>query len=121
MTYRGIELEQVLLVIQRVILLASVGIIGEGTEFSVGAPEKQVDTNDNAGTVESYTFDYEKISDTEPRFTQILTPILGTAANDRMGEAVVTSLTGDVIAISAPNNSGGGVEREFGSCLSKRG
>jgi hypothetical protein len=89
----------------------SVGIIGEGTEFSVGAPGKQVDTNDNAGTVESYTFDYEKISDTEPRFTQILTPILGTAANDRMGEAVVTSLTGDVIAISAPNNSGGGVER----------
>lgn len=89
----------------------SVGIIREGTEFSVGAPGKQVDTNDNAGTVESYTFDYEKISDTEPRFTQILTPILGTAANDRMGEVVVTSLTGDVIAISAPNNSGGGVER----------
>ena len=89
----------------------SVGIIREGTEFSVGAPGKQVDTNDNAGTVESYTFDYEKISDTEPRFAQILTPILGTAANDRMGEAVVTSLTGDVIAISAPNNSGGGVER----------
>jgi hypothetical protein len=89
----------------------SVGIIREGTEFSVGAPGKQVDTNDNAGTVESYTFDYEKISDTEPRFTQILTPILGTAANDRMGEAVVTSLTGDVIAISAPNNSSGGVER----------
>ena len=89
----------------------SVGIIREGTEFSIGAPGKQVDTNDNAGTVESYTFDYEKLSVTEPRFAQILTPILGTAANDRMGEAVVTSLTGDVIAISAPNNSGGGVER----------
>ncbi len=81
----------------------SVSINDSGDIVAIGAPY-----NDGNGSNSGHTRVYKYISGT---WTQLGADIDGEAANDESGTSVSLSKSGLILAIGAPNNSGGGSER----------
>lgn len=78
----------------------SVAVSADGNIIAVGAPK-----NDDNGADSGHVRIYENSNGT---WTQIGDDIEGEAAGDQFGESVALSADGDIIAVGAPYNSGGG-------------
>src|SRR5690554_1590908 len=78
----------------------NVAVSADGNIIAVGAPK-----NDDNGADSGHVRVYENSNGT---WIQIGDDIEGETAGDQFGESVALSADGDIIAVGAPYNSGGG-------------